>query len=208
VNISDCRLYSSATGYGIYADDTTTLNELNVSGINIASGNLLSYKYLEYGYVATSSNLITGRSGGTTYYSSFSGSAPTLPKGSESNNVVMSAINWTTWTPVMTNLTIVGALTVSLCVYKRTGNSIIFRLIFSAATSIDCAAGTFILDANGTVPGPSLDEGGAVTVSNSTTRSAIGVGSFQYSAGKLVLCLPAISVTTDGIDVYATTTVA
>ena len=207
-SIRNCRMPTDvSTGYGVYAEDNTTISNFVIDNNQAASGlGILSYKQIANSFINYAACVIEARTSGTTLNTEFIGykGGVSIPKGSESGNFIVETNGWTAFTSDISGLTIVGALTISSS-YKREGNTITYKIIMSAVTSITCANGTAIFNAaSTTLPGPSIYDGGLVSVFNNTVGIAIGTGGLRTSSGKTGIYLPAVNVTTDQISIYAT----
>lgn len=93
---------------------------------------------------------------------------------------------WDSFTPVFGSLTFVGALTVSGR-YRIVGEQLQFQVQFSAATSIASAAGTDYL----TLPVAAKGLSGIATMTNFTTKVAVGVCHIDVTATTSRCYLPA-----------------
>lgn len=93
---------------------------------------------------------------------------------------------WEKFTPAFGSLTIVGALTVSGR-YRIVGKELQFQVQFSAATSIASAAGADYL----TLPVAAKGLSGIATMTNFTTKVAVGVCHIDVTATTSRCYLPA-----------------
>lgn len=93
---------------------------------------------------------------------------------------------WEKFTPAFGSLTTVGALTVSGR-YRIVGKELQFQVQFSAATSIASAAGTDYL----TLPVAAKGLSGIATMTNFTTKVAVGVCHIDVTATTSRCYLPA-----------------
>lgn len=206
-SIKNCRMPVDPAGYGIYAEDNTTISSFAIENVQSPTGlGILSYKQLQKSFINYGDSVVVARSGSTTIGAKFIGIASglTIPHGSETNNSVDQTDAWVSWTPDISALTITGTPTVSAS-YKRSGNTVTYKILLSSTTSIVCTAGTQILNSSSTtLPGPSVYDGGSVSVANETTGIAVGLGAFKTNTGVTGISLPAISVLTNEIVITAT----